>query len=29
VPARVIRRFEPGEGWVPTAPVLRLAAADA
>jgi serine acetyltransferase len=26
VPARVIRHFEPGQGWIPTAPVLRLAA---
>ena len=28
VPARVIRHFEPGEGWIPTAPVLRLATAE-
>ncbi len=26
VPARVIRHFEPGEGWIPTAPAMRLAA---
>jgi serine acetyltransferase len=28
VPARVIRHFEAGEGWIPTAPVLRLATAE-